>query len=350
MAISLKRKRPFAEHLPLLALGREIISSDMLSRFIRLLRDRSLKTLLVCNKENERDENELVADPLFGDTLYLSPSEVELLESGTISKAPFTLLEEHSGCKDIVLFQGDFSFCTDLSSLLSYEASSSGAMESRFSSLPCKDDIDFLVDVVFSWLERKLAAIPLWACILIGGKSSRMGQAKHLLRGENGKTWLENCVGLVSGKTNGIVLSGKGDVPQSIDSLARIEDIKGIGGPLAGVTAAMRSYPNVSWLLLACDMPDITEAGLDWLLNWRKPGVWGVVPYQKATGHYEPLLAYYDFRSRTIFEKIIASGCLRIGKIVEEEKISTPIIPLQYVHSWRNCNTPDDLKKRIDKE
>ena len=43
-------------------------------------------------------------------------------------------------------------------------------------------------------IKQKVA---VWACILIGGKSSRMGHPKHLLPGIDGskESWLERTVG-----------------------------------------------------------------------------------------------------------------------------------------------------------
>jgi glutamate dehydrogenase (NADP+)/cyclic pyranopterin phosphate synthase/molybdopterin-guanine dinucleotide biosynthesis protein A len=200
---------------------------------------------------------------------------------------------------------------------------------------------------VISWardrLEWKIKGMPPWACVLIGGKSSRMGRSKHLLVGNDGRTWLETMVAKLEAVTTGVVLSGKGVVPDSLVHLPRLEDIVGVQGPLAGILAAMRWNPSVSWLLVACDMPDMDLAGLKWLLSTRGLGVWGTVPRHPQTGQLEPLLAHYDFRSSGIFEKMLASGCLRMKMIGADRRINTPKIPVEFCHCWRNCNTPEDF-------
>ncbi len=205
------------------------------------------------------------------------------------------------------------------------------------------DEISCLIDFLWQWLQKKINSIPVWACVLIGGKSSRMGQPKHLLKGKNGKTWVENCVKTLQEVTTEVVISGAGEVPTSLAHLPRMVDIENVKGPITGILSAMRWNPSVSWLLVACDMPDIQRQGLDWLMSMRKPGVWGAIPCHQQTGYYEPLLALYDFRSGQLFEEMLSHGCLRIGQIGKNPKISTPQIPSVLESSWRNCNTPEDL-------
>jgi len=118
--------------------------------------------------------------------------------------------------------------------------------------------------------------IPIRACLLIGGRSSRMGRPKHLIRGGNGRTWVENTVDLLRPFTKEIVLSGKGDVPGNLAALTRIPDVPDVQGPLTGILAAMRWRPDSCWLLLACDMPNITTESLEWLLASRSPDSLGL--------------------------------------------------------------------------
>jgi molybdopterin-guanine dinucleotide biosynthesis protein A len=59
----------------------------------------------------------------------------------------------------------------------------------------------------------------------------------------------------------------------------------------------------------------------------------------------EPLLAHYDYRCASLFERLLASGSLRIGQIAKQSKIETPLIPLQLRSSWHNINTPQELAR-----
>ena len=205
------------------------------------------------------------------------------------------------------------------------------------------DNSSNLIIFLLSWLQKKVYGIPVWACVLIGGQSSRMGQPKHLITGKDGRTWLEATVDKLEEVAGQVVLSGMGDVPESLSHLPRMVDLVDVKGPLTGILSAMRWNPHVSWLLVACDMPDIQRQGLKWLLSMRKPGVWGIVPRHQETGYSEPLLAHYDFRSSQLLEKLLSRGCLRINQICKESKISAPSIPPEFGNCWRNYNHPEDL-------
>ena len=211
-------------------------------------------------------------------------------------------------------------------------------------------------DFLLQWLQEIWQQTPVWACILIGGRSSRMGRPKHLIEKEDAKdnsTWLEHTVGLLQPLIGDqIALSGGGLVPASLDHLPRLPDIPEARGPLTGILAAMRWQPRVSWLLIACDMPDISTEAVSWLLSQRRPGCWGTVPRLHEDGHVEPLLAHYDYRCGFLFERLLVSGSLRIGQVARQGKIDSPLIPLSLRPSWHNINTPEELavSRQVERE
>jgi molybdenum cofactor guanylyltransferase len=188
---------------------------------------------------------------------------------------------------------------------------------------------------------------PLRACLLIGGRSSRMGRPKHQIRGANGLTWLENTVKLLTPFTEQIVLSGAGEVPASLDFLMRLEDVPDVQGPLTGILAAMRWHPDACWLLVACDMPNITAEAVEWLLACRQSDSWGTVPRLKDDGFLEPLLALYEPQSKAYFEELYRSRILRISMVARRENIHTPVVPQSLARAWSNINTPEDLSQSL---
>lgn len=206
-----------------------------------------------------------------------------------------------------------------------------------------------VLDFLLHWLQELWLQTPVWACVLIGGRSSRMGRPKHLLEKEaasSATTWLEHTVALLQPLIgNNIALSGAGFVPECLAHLPRLPDIQEARGPLTGILAAMRWQPAVSWLLIACDMPDISPEALTWLLGLRRPGCWGTVPCLHEDGYVEPLLAHYDYRCAPLFEQLLTSGSLRIGQIARQRKIETPLIPVALRSSWHNINTPQELAR-----
>lgn len=184
---------------------------------------------------------------------------------------------------------------------------------------------------------------PLRACLLIGGRSSRMGQPKHLIRGKSGQTWVEHTTQLLEPFVEEVVLSGKGEVPGTLSHLTRIADLPDVKGPLTGILAAMRWRPDCCWLLIACDMPNITGGALQWLLALRGPEWFGTVPRLAADGFVEPLLALYEPQARNYFEELAATGIFRISRVAGHPKIATPVVPGHLAESWQNINTPEQL-------
>jgi molybdopterin-guanine dinucleotide biosynthesis protein A len=182
----------------------------------------------------------------------------------------------------------------------------------------------------------------VWGCVLIGGKSRRMGRPKHLLHME-GRTWIERTVAILRSRLERVVIAGAGDLPPSLAGELRVEDVAGLGGPLAGLLAAFRRYPEVSWLVAACDLPDLEDAALEWLLACRGPEVLAVLPDLAADGRVEPLLAYYDRRSRPLLESMAASGQQRMQWLRQARGVITPQPPEGLRVCWRNVNTPQEL-------
>jgi molybdopterin-guanine dinucleotide biosynthesis protein A len=217
-------------------------------------------------------------------------------------------------------------------------------------SEPGRAGVELFADALLSDAALCQESTPVWACVLIGGKSSRMGQPKHLLKDGSGRTWLERVVATLGPAVSGIVLSGRGAVPAQLEDIPRLPDIPGVQGPLNGILSAGRWQPCVSWLLLACDMPEVGRDGVDWLLAGRAPGCWGRVPRITEADFYEPLFAWYDFRAVPLFEQQLSRGNFRIDSVVSHGKITTPLVPGALRHHWQNVNTPEQLNLYRKKE
>lgn len=195
------------------------------------------------------------------------------------------------------------------------------------------------------WLPRQWRRTPVYGAVLMGGRSTRMGRPKHLVL-EGGRTWLERIVERLSPTVEKVVLVGSGAVPRTLSHLHQVPDATGIEGPMAGLTAAMRWAPFVSWLVVGCDMPDVSHRSLEWLLSTRRPGVWATLPRLPGRSGVEPLLAYYDFRAATVLEGLVAEGQTALAALAEHPKVITPLAPAHLRAAWRNVNTPDELARR----
>jgi len=199
-----------------------------------------------------------------------------------------------------------------------------------------------LMDLLDVWLRRRWLKTPLLGCVLIGGKSTRMGRPKHLLR-RGGRTWLERTVESLRQVTRGVVLAGGGQVPQALAHLVRLPDVPDASGPLAGILSAMRWAPRASWLVAACDLPNLSAEALRWLVSFRAPGTWAVLPKLPLSAGIEPLLAYYDLRAGPLLRQMAGAGNFKPAEIARSPKVICPAPPERLAPAWRNVNTQADL-------
>jgi molybdopterin-guanine dinucleotide biosynthesis protein A len=206
------------------------------------------------------------------------------------------------------------------------------------------DRVEAMLRFLEDRLRRAVREAALFGCILIGGQSRRMSQAKHLIE-EGGQTWIERIANRLGEAVQEIVILGDGALPGSLEGTTRLSDIPGVRGPMAGLLAAMRWNPRASWLAAACDMPGISRAALEWLKAARRPGVWAILPsLEGAADKVEPLLAYYDFRARHLLETAVGEGDFVLKHLTARGKVITPRPPAELIGAWRNINCPEDLQ------
>ena len=205
-----------------------------------------------------------------------------------------------------------------------------------------EDRVGLVLQMVEDWLAAQWLSVPVYAGVLIGGESRRMGRPKHLLPASGGLTWVERIVSVAEPLAGQMVLLGKGEVPPSLQRLPALHDVEDKEGPLAGILAAMRWRPEVSWLFLSCDTPKLSEEALRWLLANRKPGVWAVLPRRADPGAVEPLPGWYDFRSRRLLE-----ACRGPAALAGNAKVATPLIPRELAAAWTNVNSGSELEQEM---
>lgn len=217
-------------------------------------------------------------------------------------------------------------------------------------TLPMNDDCArTLKSFIDGWLPKQWAKTPVLGCVLIGGKSTRMGKPKHLIL-ENGTTWLERTVELLNRITERVVIVGDGSVPESLKDITRLPDIYGINGPTAGILSAMRWAPDASFIVSACDLPNLSLDALRWILSNRRPGAWAIFPRLPGNSKVEPLLSYYDVRARILLEKAAADGFKRPSHIASHASVITVMPPGHISSAWRSYNTEDELRSRCPRD
>lgn len=187
-----------------------------------------------------------------------------------------------------------------------------------------------------------MAIRPVYGLVLAGGKSRRMGLDKALLD-HSGKSQLAYSVDIVGRCVDKVFVSTRPDQAEEPERgrYEQIVDRYDNLGPVAGILSALREYPDVDWLVLACDLPNIDEATIRHLLresDAEKPFTAYASSYD---GLPEPLCAIYRAGCADIIQGFVDDGlnCPRQILIRSNAQLLTQPNP----RALDNVNTPDEL-------
>jgi molybdopterin-guanine dinucleotide biosynthesis protein A len=185
---------------------------------------------------------------------------------------------------------------------------------------------------------------PVQGLVLAGGKSRRMGRDKALLR-QNGSTQLQRTVGLLQRHVETVFVSARPDqaddeerrrYPQLID---RYDDM----GPIAGILTALESNRNVAWLVVACDLPQVDDETIDYLMRHRVLSH----PFTAFRSSHddlpEPLCAVYEPAALAVIREFVDGGIVCPRKIMIRSDTNLLLQPNPA--ALENVNTPEDLAR-----
>lgn len=190
---------------------------------------------------------------------------------------------------------------------------------------------------------------PISGFILVGGKSSRMGEDKALLQ-IDGQTLLARSIALLRPLCESVCLIGSGARYSQLGlDVEILEDRVEPCGPLGGIlTGLLNSTPEYA-LFLACDLPLMTEKFLHYLAGaalTEKPDV--VVPVNRS-GEYEPLCAVYSRKCIPWIESARARHQMKISDfypLVERLRVIGTGEILHFSRDFKifsNLNTPEEF-------
>ena len=186
--------------------------------------------------------------------------------------------------------------------------------------------------------------------LLAGGKSSRMGRDKaSLVVGGDGITQAQRGADLLGKfcERNFISLRDGQPAPGGAQGLEVLVDSPLAQGPLSGILAAFQKDPEAAWLVLACDLPFVSEHVLMDLIAHRKTN--DASPFvafaSSSDALPEPLCAIYEPSARAVLERHAASGHFCPRHIMIEEKADLIALPEGAAEALTNLNTPQDLEE-----
>jgi len=184
--------------------------------------------------------------------------------------------------------------------------------------------------------------------VLAGGRSRRMGTDKAFVE-LDGRTLLTRALDLLHALTDNVGIVGPAAKFAAYGPV--IEDAYAGRGPLAGIHAALISSTTELNLILAVDLPFVTEPLLRFLIEQaHAPDALVTVP--RIAGGYQPLCAVYRRGFAPLAQAALESGKNKIDAlfaattthILEESELSRFAFGAAM---FENLNTPEDLRRAV---
>ncbi len=182
--------------------------------------------------------------------------------------------------------------------------------------------------------------------VLAGGRSTRMGRDKALLE-HDGKSQLVRMTELLGRHVERVFVSTRPD-QQGEPERRRFElivDRYADLGPLAGILSALEEYPDADWLVVACDLPNISDETIEYLLANRSDEHPFTAYRSSHDGLPEPLCAVWRAGSDAVIRPFLDEGMHCPRKILIRSR--TYLIEQTDPRSLDNINTPDDLATSV---
>jgi len=162
---------------------------------------------------------------------------------------------------------------------------------------------------------------PTYGLILTGGKSERMREDKALIN-YFGKPHAHYMFDILSSYCDKVFLSArenqwKGTALENLPSI--IDEGK---GPISGMLAAFEQYPEMNWIIAACDLIYFNEKTVEKLLaNATLDHI--ATAYKNADkGFPEPLCAFYTPKAYEAFKEAQAQNITCPVKVLKNAKVN----------------------------
>ena len=202
-------------------------------------------------------------------------------------------------------------------------------------------------EAILNWfLEQYQAELPpLYGLVLAGGKSQRMGEDKANIdyHGIPQAQHVANLIAPYCAKT--FISSRPGQTIEIGTSYEKLED-KLIGlGPFGAIATAFQHNPNKSWLVIACDLPLLTQKSVEQLIENRNPRKIATSFQSPVNEFPEPLITIWEPKSYPLLLQFLAQGysCPRKVLINSDIECLRANVPIELT----NVNHPNERDQII---
>ena len=193
----------------------------------------------------------------------------------------------------------------------------------------------------------------MWTgAILAGGRSRRLGGRNKAALKIGDATVLDRQLARLRGVVDRTIIVAEDAVPFAWTGLQVVADLTPGDGALGALRTAVHAAQTDRTLVMACDMPFVTEALLGYLVD---AGRAADIAIPRTSRGYEPLCATYSRRCADEMARLIAERRFKLsevalipGLIIRElgPDELRPFGPEERL--FFNINTSDDYARAID--
>ncbi|HEY4323875.1 MAG TPA: NTP transferase domain-containing protein [Mucilaginibacter sp.] len=198
---------------------------------------------------------------------------------------------------------------------------------------------------IIGFFENKMqpAKPILNGLVLAGGKSERMGFDKGQVN-LYGKEQRYHVADMLKGFCDNVFISCRQEQQQDIDGgYASLPDTFTGLGPFGAILSAFRHNPNSAWLVVACDLPLLSESTLQHLIANRNASNIATA-YQSSFDDFpEPLITIWEPKSYPVLLSFLSQGYSCPRKVLINSEITLLNAPKS--DDLTNVNTPEELEK-----
>ncbi|MFO0673451.1 MAG: molybdenum cofactor guanylyltransferase [Polyangiaceae bacterium] len=199
---------------------------------------------------------------------------------------------------------------------------------------------------ILPWADGAIARRPVLAGIFVGGRSSRMGTTKGLLRAPGeARTLVARAADIFRALGVPVALVGE-HAEYTHMGLPMLPDAFSGIGPLGGLVALLAANPTGDVIACACDLPYVSEALAKMLL--AAPPARAVTPV--AEGVLQPLFARYAADevlpiARRRGEDATRGGSPALQGLLAEVGATPLALTLEQEAELRDWDSPSDVER-----
>ena len=175
------------------------------------------------------------------------------------------------------------------------------------------------------------------AIVLAGGKSSRMGQDKALMK-INGKAMMQYVIDNLSQAFGEVFISGNRlDYPVSMKVIKDVNEQK---GPMGGIRSAL-AYCGQDIFVCSCDMLFVSPELIRNMLQRKEEGKISIAQY---SGKIYPVLGIYPYAVLEALTESIENDDLKMTRFLEQQNARYIQYDESFKHQFLNINTLENFR------